>query len=510
VRTRLFKKKTLRGFFWATLFTLFFANTAGAQPTNFASSLAALRAQLDAHLNQPRFSGALWGVKIVSLDTGKVLYENHADRLMSPASNSKLYAAALALDTLGGDYRFVTPVLATAKTGRKGILHGDLIISGRGDPSWKAANFWDNFVPFVAVLTNAGVRSVSGDIVMDTTFFHGPPTGGSWCVEDLDDSEGAEISALTLADNLAQIRVVPGTNVAAPCSLSLSPPETGIILVNRTTTVPADGNLHLENHRPPGTNAIFVFGQMPLGAHAETLDVPVPRPAAWFGSALKAALLQNDVPVYGKVRCIAWPEILPWSETNLVTLGQVTSPPLRDLLRDFLKPSQNLEADLVFDHAGESLRPANAPDWETTEQNAVAGLEKFFAQNGLPPGVHFDEGSGLSRNNLTSANATVALLALMSTNRWAKDFYNGLPVAGVDGTLRSRMKGTPAFQNVRAKTGTLRWVNALSGYVNTATGEKLAFSLMLNRYDSPPGRKRTAELEDIAVLLAGFNGRSDQ
>jgi D-alanyl-D-alanine carboxypeptidase/D-alanyl-D-alanine-endopeptidase (penicillin-binding protein 4) len=155
-------------------------------------------------------------------------------------------------------------------------------------------------------------------------------------------------------------------------------------------------------------------------------------------------------------------------------------------------------------------RRTNSPAWETSEDLAVAALEKFLAAHRVPADVHFDEGSGLSRNNLTSARATVALLAAMTTNRWANDFFDALPVAGVDGTLRRRMKGTPAFQNIHAKTGTLRWVNSLSGYVTTAAGEKLVFSLMLNRYNSPPNRGRTQELDDIAVWLAGFTGRSNE
>lgn len=507
---RLFNTVARGGLCLAAFVVLFLRSEVEAQPTNFAHSLGELRTQLDPHLNSVRFSGALWGVKVASLDTGKTLYENHADRLMSPASNSKLYAAALALDTFGGDYQIVTPLLTTGKIGHSGILHGELIVSGRGDPSWKSTNFWEVFTPFVAVLTNAGVRGITGDLIIDNTFFQGPSTGGSWCVEDLDDSEGAAISALTLADNLAQVRVAPGTNVSDPCSLMLSPPETGIALVNRTRTIPAGGKKHLDFHRPLGSKTDYIFGDMPVDDMGETLEVPVPQPAAWFGAALKTALAQNGIPINGRVRCLAWPEASPWHETNLVKLGEVKSPPLRDLLRSFLKPSQNLEADLVFDHTGEWLRTTNSPSWLTSENLAVSALEKFLAAGGVPADVHFDEGSGLSRNNLTSANATVALLTLMATNRWAKDFYNGLPVAGVDGTLRARMRGTPAFKNVHAKTGTLRWVNSLSGYVTTAAGERLAFSLMLNRYDSAPGRMRTAELDDIAVLLAGFNGRSDE
>ena len=510
MKAQFFNTNTGRGFSLALLAILFFTPAAGAQPTNFAQSLSELRAQLDAHVNQPRFSGALWGIKVASLATGKIIYESHADRLMSPASNSKLYAGALALDALGGDHQFVTPIFTTARVDKSGVVRGDLIVSGRGDPSWKGTNWADIFAPFIAAITNAGVRRVTGDLVADGTFFHGPPTGGSWCVEDLSDSEGAEISALTFNDNLTQVRVTPGAKISEAGTLALLQPHTGLKLVNRTQTGARDGKSHLAMWLAPGTKTLFIFGEVPLGGVAETLDVPVPEPAAWFGAALKVTLAQQGVSIKGRVRCVAWPEVAPWNKTNLVKLGEVKSPPLREVVRAFMKPSQNLETDLVFNHTGEWLRATNAPLWQTSEQSAVAALEKFLAANGVPADLHFDEGSGLSRNNLTSANTTVALLAVMATNRWAQDFFDALPIAGVDGTIRRRMKGTPAFQNVHAKTGTLRWVNALSGYVTTAAGERLVFSVMLNRYVPPPDRKRTDELDDIAVLLAGFTGRSDK
>ena len=166
-----------------------------AQSTNPARSLAELRYQLEQHLSAPRFSPALWGVKVVAQDTSTVLFEHHANRLMSPASNTKLYAGAVALDRLGADYRIETSLLAAAKPDRRGKLKGDLVIYGRGDPGWKLAagrtNFWQVFDPFIAALTNAGVRRITGDLVADGTFLVGPPSGGSCTVDDLENSEGA-------------------------------------------------------------------------------------------------------------------------------------------------------------------------------------------------------------------------------------------------------------------------------------------------------------------------------
>ena len=485
---------------------------AGAAPVEVTltnTSLPELRAQLEAWLDQPRFSGALWSVKIASLDSGRTLYEQHPDRLMSPASNSKLYTGALALDTLGGDYHFKTPIRATAPVDAQGTVAGDLIVSGRDDPSWKAARFESIFDPFVVALTKAGVTVVTGNLVADNTFLHGLPTGGSWAVEDVDDSEGAPISALTLADNAADIHVAPGTKAGDPCEVTLTPAGTVLNVVNLTRTVPAGGEAHLELSPATGTNDFYLLGQLPVDGKAESLDTGVSQPARWFGAALKAALASHGIFIQGDVQVVAWPETPPWNLAGLYTLGEIQSPPLRDVVRSFMKPSQNLEADLVFDHLGELTREPGTPAWVTSEELAVRALDRFLRQHGIPHDVHFDEGSGMSRNNLTSANATVALLTVMATNRWAADYYAALPIAGVDGTLRSRMRSGPAFGKVHAKTGTLRWVNSLSGYVTSAAGEKLVFSLMLNRYAAPPERRRTDELDEIAGMLAAFQGRSD-
>lgn len=481
------------------------------QETNTARSVEQLRAQLTAHVEQDRFSGALWGVKVASLNSGKILFEHHADRLMSPASNSKLYTGALALDRLRADYKIVTPILATAKPDADGVIHGDLVISGRGDPSWKekyhGTNFWSLFSPFVAEIKKAGVRRVTGDLIGDNTFLRTPPSGGSWTVEDLSDTEGAEISAITLNDNVTQLRITPGDKVGEPCKVEIADPFTNLQIDNRTTSI-GSTNRHIEMLRMRGENVLHVLGALPVGRAPEILETPVPHPAQWFVSALKSALQENGIAVDGAAREVAWPES---STVANEKIGEIVSPPLRELVKDFMKPSQNLETDLIFDHTGEMLREQNAPSWMTSEQCAVAALENFFRTNGLPlSDVHFDEGSGLSRNNLTTANASVALLRFMAKHPAAQAWEDSLPIAGVDGTIRRRMKGTAAEKNVHAKTGTLRWVNALSGYVTNAAGEKLVFSLMLNRYDSPPNRKRTDELDDIAVMLAHSDFRTDE
>jgi D-alanyl-D-alanine carboxypeptidase/D-alanyl-D-alanine-endopeptidase (penicillin-binding protein 4) len=476
-----------------------------------ATTVSELSSNIQAHISEPRFNGALWGIKIISLDSGKTIFESHPDRLMSPASNCKLYTAALALDRFGADYRIVTPILASASPDADGTLRGDLVIAGRGDPSWNTrhagTNFWDLFSPFITALTNAGVRHVTGDLIGDATFFHSPPNGSGWDAEDLENYYGAKISALTLDDNYTQIRIVPGSQPGEPCAVTVADPCTGLQLDNQTTTLTNGAPRHIEVRRFPGESIVHIFGGLPAGGEPDMEDMTVPRPAQWFIAALKEALRKNGILVDGSARSVCWPAPPPMAN---VKLGEITSPPLRELVHDFIKPSQNLETDLIFEHTGEMTRPTNAPPWQTSEDCAVSALQQFLVTNDLPAGeVRFDEGSGLSRNNLASANATVALLQFMSNHRAGPDFIAALPIAGVDGTLRRRMKDTPAFQNLRAKTGTLRWANALSGFVTSAAGEHLAFSLMLNRYVAPPESKRSDELDDIAVMLAGFSGRTE-
>jgi D-alanyl-D-alanine carboxypeptidase/D-alanyl-D-alanine-endopeptidase (penicillin-binding protein 4) len=468
-----------------------------------------LRGQLEAHVTQPRFGPAAWGVKIVSLNSGRVWFEHHADRWLSPASNCKLYVGALALDQLGGDYRIVTPIFGTTKPDAAGALKGDVIVSGRGDPSWRArgtkGTFTDIFGPFVAALRSAGVKHVTGNVVADATWFQGVPHGASWSADDLNDYYGAEISALSIEDNYAELRVTPAPREGAACETALLQPHTGLVIDNRTKTIAKGGKRRIEATRLIGENVVHLFGELPLGDKEEIVDVTVPRPAAWFAAALKDALGQAGIRVDGAARSLRWPDA---PATGAVKLGEVVSPPLREVVSALMKPSQNLETDMVFAHVGELTRTAETPAGRTSEELGVAALKEFLKKSGLPADeVRFDEGSGLSRNNLATANVTAGLLVVMAKHREAKAFEASLPIAGVDGSLRRRMKGTPAEGNVRAKTGTLRYANSLSGYVTTAAGERLAFSLMLNRSVPPAGRTARDEVDDIAVWLAGFGGK---
>src|SRR5947209_3551709 len=210
---------------------LFLRLEAASKP---AETLAELREQLQQHIANPRFDAALWGIKVVSLDSGKTLFEQNAQKLFSPASNSKLYTMALGLDRLGADYRIKTSLYARTKRNRRGTLKGDLVIYGRGDPSINARlhsnDIFQALEPLVAALTNAGVKRIKGNLIADASFFRGPPYGSGWAWDDMEYYYGAEVSALTINDNTLQVRIEPAATASLPCRLVLKPPTSLVVI----------------------------------------------------------------------------------------------------------------------------------------------------------------------------------------------------------------------------------------------------------------------------------------
>lgn len=498
------------------------APRASASSNSVVASVAELQQRLVAQLQAPHFAGATWGVKVVSLDSGKTLFEHNASQLFSPASNCKLYTVAAAFDQLGGDYRIKTSLYADAKPDKHGTLKGDLIVYGRGAPDFNArrngGDILRAFDPLVAALTNAGVRRIRGDLVADASFFRGPPLGSGWAWDDAQNYYGAEVSALTVNDNCLELAIAPGDRVGAPCKLSLTPATAYAILSNRTETVAAGSATNITLYRPQGGNVTYVMGQMPQDCKGTKAEVTISNPAGLFGVFFKETLARHGIKVGGKIRTANWldRQVRPVDHHRLVELGAVESLPLRDLAREIQKPSQNLYTDLLLAHLGEcraEAAPASSTSGlatRTSEEAGVRVLQEFVAKVGIrEEDFHFEEGSGLSRNNLTTPNATIALLQFMDRHAEGAAYRDSLPLAGVDGTLRSRFKGTPAEHNVQAKTGTLRWANSLSGYLKTAAGERLAFCIMLNRYNAPDD-ERTArrEIDKAVLMLVGLAGRS--
>jgi serine-type D-Ala-D-Ala carboxypeptidase/endopeptidase (penicillin-binding protein 4) len=494
-----------------------------------AESYETLATKLATHLAQPRFTPASWGVKVVSLDSGKTIFEHNAEKYFNPASNAKLYTGALALDRLGADFKIKTSIYAAQKPEASGTLKGDLILYGRGDPTIAArlseGNYDKPVERIIEQIKAAGIRKIEGDLVGDESYFNTAPFGSGWEWDDLQEYYGAEVSALSIHDNALDFFVKPTERVGLPCRITTGPQSNFLVFMNRTQTAPKGAETSIRFYRPVAENVVYVSGRIAIdNAKGFVGSIAVHNPALLFVTLLKDGLVKAGITVTGRLRTLdpKYREVTPLDLSKYVELGFIESPPMKDIVREMLKPSQNLYAQLLLLQVGinsgqravvsgqsnAATNQALSPDPRplTTEQKGLEVMTAFLNEAGVKSGdVLLEEGSGLSRKDIVTPNATIALLKFMDKHKLAQIYKDGLPIAGVDGTLERRMRGTAAEKNVHAKTGTLRFVYALSGYVTAASGERLAFAIMLNNYFNPD---RTIaprdDLDAIPIMLANF------
>jgi D-alanyl-D-alanine carboxypeptidase/D-alanyl-D-alanine-endopeptidase (penicillin-binding protein 4) len=475
-------------------------------------SLEELRARIQDVMRQPSLASSHLAVKVASLDTGRVLFEENADKWLQPASNLKLYTVAAALDRLTPEYRFNTSVYAPARPDAAGTVRGDLVVYGRGDPTYATrftggSDYYTAIDELAARITGAGVRRVEGDLIGDESYFRGGPLAPGWEWDDLQWYYGAEVSALTINDNSVDLSVKPGARVGDPCTITLGPQTTLVTVVDRTVTAPRGTRSDLNVHRPLNENVIEVSGSLPLDDKGYSASIGVSRPAMLFAWMLRASLERRGVSITGRTRTVdaRARESAPLQTATLVEIANRQSPPLSVIAAQTLKPSQNLYTELLLRTLG---RTVGTDPKQTSDEAGIEAIKVFLRNAGLNADkVLISDGSGLSRSDLVTVETTLQLLTYMSRHRYASVYRDALPVAGIDGTLRSRMRNTVAQGNARAKTGTLSSATSLSGYVTSASGERLVFSLMINNPPREISAPRTFT-DPITVLLASFTGRS--
>ena len=511
------------------------SNAATRSAVDTPHTLDELKSRIEQIVRQPALEPGFFAVKIVSLDTGSVIYEQDANKFVRPASNMKLYTVATAFDRLTPEFHFVTSVYAKEKPD-DGKVKGDLIIYGRGDPSIAArfndGDYFKGINELADRIVAAGVKRVKGDLVGDESYFNGAPLGSGWEWEDLTWSYGAPVSALNINDNALDLNVKPSDRVGAPVSVTTGPPAASFVtILNRATTSARGSRSNLQIYRGLGANTIELSGTLPLGDAGWVGGVAIQDPALAFVTMLRDALMKRGVKIEGRVRTVtsrSGETLLPRTAAGFgtgsmaqfpVEITTLQSPPFSVIAAHTLKPSQNQYTELILRTLGRNSQVLNnvgqtkplSAESLSARDDEDAGLEvvrTFLRQAGIGENeVELNDGSGLSRNDLISANTTVQLLTFMSKHKYFEQFRDALPIAGVDGTLRTRMRGTPAEGNLRAKTGSLSSVASLSGYVTTAGGEHLVFSMMLNNYPDAAAVRRDS-IDAIAVLLASFSGKT--
>ncbi len=492
------------------------------------SDVARFRARVDAALGLGNARKLNWGIEVADRDTGDTLYELNGDHFFTPASNAKVVTTALALATLGADYRFHTTLEAKSAIDSDGRLAGDLILVGRGDPDLSNRRFpyagrGDRAGPIEKVLAEMadgavakGLREVDGDIVADDSYLPFDPYPVGWSSGDLFFAFGAPVSAIAFNDNTISVEIGPGVHVGDPAMIRTEPAAALGAFTEEITTGAPDTLSDFAVVRQPGLNFILLRGTIAVGRTPTRVEIAMTAPAETAALALKQLLEARGVRVMGTTRAqhapppfsnVAGEPIIPATspllpEPNAVTLAEHVSEPLLETIRLTNKMSHNLHAELLLRAVGREKLGVGS---------TAAGLKaerEFLRTAGVADGdILLSDGSGLGRDDLVTPRGIVTLLRYAARQPWGKDFLSTLPVAGVDGTLEGRMTGSAASGMIEAKTGEIEHVRALSGYATTLRGESLVFAIFYNN-NPQHGPGTTAPVDAIATALVETLGTS--
>ena len=463
----------------------------------------ALRCAVDSVVNAPEFSNGHWGVLVITT-SGDTLYSRNAGKLFIPASNQKLLTSSVALTQLGPDYRYRTSFIPRGPV-VDGVLDGDLLVIGRGDPSVSDHMRHDAMLPLREVaesLSARGIKRVRGQLVPDGNAFPDPVLGFGWSWDDLEEGYSAATDELSFNDGVTNVIVRAGRSVGDSASIETRPTRTWPTLRGSVTTVapvppstdsaPRDLRPLIVVRKDTLTGDVIVTGTIALGdSSVET--VTHRDPDAAYIAALGEALRERGIVVSGELVA----DRPPLGDPITVML----SPPLREILPALLKESQNQIAEMLFKTVG--LERGAAGTASAARRVVEAQLKAWGARD---DGYIVRDGSGLSRFDYVSPETIVHVLDAMRRGPYFPTFYQALPIAGVDGTVRMRMRGTLAENNVHAKTGFVAQVRSLSGYVRSLDGDTLMFSILANNWSVPP-RNVLRAIDSIVVRLASYRRR---
>lgn len=460
-----------------------------------------LKNELDEIFSDPSFSNAYWGVVIQSLETGEYLYRLNEHKNFIPASNMKLFTTAVALIKLGPDFRYKTNLYTDGEI-KDGVLYGNLFVRGTGDPTisgrFTNGDVTKTFKDWADSLLKMGIKEVNGDIIGDDNYFDDQYMGTGWAWDDETYWYSAHISALSFNDNCVDLEILPGKKIGDTAIINITPNTNYVKIKNTVITVHPDSATQIDFFRAPGTNTINVFGKISLKSKPYKESISVHNPTLYTVTVLKEVFESKGIKVDGNALDIDDTNLNPNYETMKI-LASYESPPLSEIIKVINKRSQNFYAEQVFRTLGKIF------GGEGSTQKSVEVVKNTLAQIGIPPEeISIYDGSGLSRLDLVTPFQILTLLNYMFRHEYFPYFYESLPIAGVDGTLETRMRKTKAQGNVRAKTGYVQYVRSLSGYVKTKDGEMLAFVLMTNNYLVPTSVANSIQ-DIVCQRLANFS-----
>jgi len=453
-----------------------------AAPPATGSTLAALTADLSAIFSASEFDRAIWGVLVQAIDNEERLFAVSPTKLMMPASNMKLLTLAASAERLGWDFTFETRLVTSAPI-EEGTLKGDLIVVGSGDPSI-GSHVGDSgrvLGAWADELWSAGLHTIDGRLIGDDNAFDDDGVGAGWSWDDLAFGYAAPVGALAYDENAVELVVRPAAAAGDLAELMLRPTDGGLEVDNHVLTSPPVGDVSLDLRRAPGTSRLVARGAVPVGTPEFARTVSVDNPTDFFLAALQRALIAKGIAVTGTPLDIDLVTPPPDLSKARVLVSH-RSAPLSELAVTLMKVSRNLYGETL-------LKALGGREGRTgTVQTGREAVRDVLQGWGISPeSVILSDGSGLSRYNYVTVDALVTVLRQMAREpRHAERFEATLPIAGRDGTLWNRMNNTLAADNVRAKTGAMTNVRALSGYVRTRDNERLAFSIVANNFNAAP------------------------
>jgi D-alanyl-D-alanine carboxypeptidase/D-alanyl-D-alanine-endopeptidase (penicillin-binding protein 4) len=449
-------------------------------PATPFSALQRLQLDIDALLQAPALRPGTWGVLVQSLSRNDTLCAVNARKLMLPASNLKIFTLAAAAEMLGWSYTYETSVATTAAI-ETGDIDGDLIVSSTGDPSLSQDNELGPrlFESWADRLNSLGVRTISGRIIGDDNAFDDETLGAGWMWDDLDHGYSAGIGALQIDQNVTHLMISPGVAVGSAAAAQFGAEGAGLSVRNLVTTAPSGSAVSLRARRPAFGAVLELSGSIPLDAAPVKQAVAVANPTIYFVSQLRKVLIASGIEVRGAAVDIDELTDAPAGGDQL-PLFVHRSPPLSTLAERLMKFSQNQYAETL-------LKTLGAVAGRPTFEGGRAVVRQVAESWGVAPeDLVLADGSGLSRYNLVTPQALVTILAHVDRQAGLKEpFEASLPIAGRDGTLADRLRGTPAEGNVHAKTGSFANARSVAGYARTADGEPIVFAIIANNFGIP-------------------------
>ena len=463
-----------------------------------SESIKRLYSDLDRIFSDRKFAGGYWGVQVYSLDHSEILYARNPSSLFIPASNNKIITAAVALLCLGPDYRFRTQLGIDGPV-VDGVLEGNLIVTGFGDPSITVEkpdeDPFRTFRHWAAILKEKGIRKITGDFIGDAGSFERTMFGQGWAWNDLTEGYAAPVSALQFNGNRLWIEIKPSRKRGSFVAIELKPLPHYWIVENKLIADTDDREEKIAIERSGTDESIVLQGTFPGNSASIIKAVAVQDPVRYYLSALKHIFGEEQIDV---LTCgIRENRVI--DRKSPTPLWTHTSPPLSEILKPLLKESLNLHAETLTRVLGMELRGTGS--FEAGKEVVEETLSRMAVDKDH---YSFADGSGLSRRNLSSAQILVRVLSSLYRSSHFTHFYDALAIAGRDGTLENRLKGTTAENNIRAKTGTMSNVSSISGYLKTKDGEMLAFSILANNFLVPKSEVEAAQ-DKVLKRLVGFS-----